>query len=156
MEDWKTMEEYLVGIGADIDQNSFRTANMALDQLKNKLAGLKQFTGLLALAGALAAVGKAAVDTIKSVAQADMEYQKLAASMWVTKETAKSLSVAMKMMGVTQEDIAWVPELREQFFRLRAEMQQFATPEDADEQLRYIREIGYDIQALHVRLKMLK
>ena len=42
--------------------------------------------------------------------------------MWVTKDTAKTLSVVLKTMGASQEDVAWVPELREQFFRLRQEM----------------------------------
>lgn len=154
--DWNVLDEYLVQIGADIDQNSFNSAKGALNELKRHLASLQKAAAPLALAAAIGAIGKAAYETIKSVAMADMEYKKLAASMWTTKETAKALSVAMKTMGVSQDDIAWVPELREQFFRLRAEMQKFATPADADAQLRYIREIGYDIQALFVRLKMLK
>ena len=153
---WNVLDEYLVQIGADIDQNSFNSAKSALGELKRHLASLQKAAAPLALAAAIGAIGKAAYDTIKSVAMADMEYKKLAASMWVTKETAKALSVAMKTMGVSQDDIAWVPELREQFFRLRAEMQKFATPADADAQLRYIREIGYDIQVLFARLKMLK
>lgn len=154
--DWNVLDEYLVQIGADIDQNSFNSAKGALNELKRHLASLQKAAAPLALAAAIGAIGKAAYETIKSVAMADMEYKKLAASMWTTKETAKALSVAMKTMGVSQDDIAWVPELREQFFRLRAEMQRFATPADADAQLRYIREIGYDVQALFVRLKMLK
>ena len=156
MDNWSTMESYLIQIGADIDQNSFNSAKSALSELKAHLMKLKGSAAPLALAAAIGAIGKAAYDTIKGVAQADMEYKKLAASMWTTKETAKALSVAMKTMGVSQDDIAWVPELRQQFFRLRAEMQRFATPADADAQLRYIREIGYDVQALFVRLKMLK
>lgn len=154
--DWNVLDEYLVRIGADIDRQSFDSAIGALGKLKGALSKLKYAAAPLALAGAIGAIGKAAYETVKGVAQADMEYQKLAASMWVTKETAKSLSVAMKTMGVSQEDLAWVPELREQFFRLREEINKFATPEDADAQLRYIREIGYDVQTLFVRLKMLK
>ena len=154
--DWHNRDEYLVTIGADIDQNSFNSAKAALTELKKHLMKLKEAAAPLALATAISAIGKAAYETIKSVAMADMEYKKLAASMWTTKETAKALSVAMKTRGVSQDEIAWVPELREQFFRLRAELQRFATPADADAQLRYIREIGYDVQALFVRLKMLK
>ena len=115
--DWNVLDEYLVRIGADIDRQSFDSAIGALGKLKGALSKLKYAAAPLALAGAIGAIGKAAYETVKGVAQADMEYQKLAASMWVTKETAKSLSVAMKTMGVTQEDLAWVPELREQFFR---------------------------------------
>ena len=154
--EWNTIDKYLVQIGADIDQNSFNSAKSALSELKAHLVKLKGAAAPLALAAAIGAIGKAAYDTITGVAKADMEYKKLAASMWTTKETAKALSVAMKTMGVSQDDIAWVPELRQQFFRLRAEIQKFATPADADAQLRYIREIGYDVQALFVRLKMLK
>lgn len=154
--DWNVLDEYLVRIGADIDRQSFDSALGVLNKLKQGLSKLKSAAAPLALAGAISAIGKAAYETVKGVAQADMEYQKLAASMWVTKETAKALSVAMKTMGVSQEDLAWVPELREQFFRLREEINKFATPQDADAQLRYIREIGYDVQTLFVRLKMLK
>lgn len=154
--DWNVLEEYLVQVGADIDRQSFDSALGALNKLKAAVSKLKYAAAPLALAGAIGTIGKAAYETIKGVAQADMEYKKLAASMWVTKETAKSLSIAMKTMGVSQEDLAWVPELREQFFRLREEINKFATPQDADDQLRYIREIGYDVQTLFVRLKMLK
>ena len=154
--DWNVLEEYLVQVGADIDRQSFDSALGVLNKLKAAVSRLKYAAAPLALAGAIGAIGKAAYETIKGVAQADMEYKKLAASMWVTKETAKALSVAMKTMGVSQEELAWVPELREQFFRLREEINKFATPQDADDQLRYIREIGYDVQTLFVRLKMLK
>ena len=150
------IEEYLVGIGADIDRQSFDTAMGALRQLEGGLRKLKYAAAPMAIAAFIAAVGKAAVNTIRDVAKTDMEYQKLAKDMWVTKESAKALKVAMDAMGVSQDDIAWIPELRQQFFRLREEINRFATPADADEQLRYIREIGYDVQALFVRLKMFK
>ena len=150
------IEEYLVGIGADIDKQSFNSAQNALRQLEGGLRKLKYAAAPAALIGFFTAVAKAAVDTIRSVAKADMEYQKLAKDMWVTKDSAKALKIAMDAMGASVDDIAWIPELREQFFRLRKEMQQFSTPVDADRQLRYIREIGYDIQALFVRLKMFK
>lgn len=155
--DWQTLEEYLVGVGAKVDQKSFNQAREAVQTLDLGLVNLaKKGAQLLGISLSIKSIGKALWDTTVGVAKADMEYQKLAASMWTTKETAKALSVAMKTMGVSQDDIAWVPELREQFFRLRGEMQKFATPADADAQLRYIRDIGYDVQVLFIRLKMLK
>lgn len=150
------LEEYLVKIGADIDKNAFSGASQAINQLAGmfgKLNALLKYGGLIA---AIAKVTAAIKDNIVAVAQADMEYQKLAKSMWVTKETAKSLDVITKTMGVSAEDIAWIPELREQFFRLREEMNALATPSDADGQLRWIREIGYDVQSLQLKLKMLR
>lgn len=150
------IEEYLVGIGADIDTGSFNSAMMAISQLGKAMNAIKGAAPIVAVAAAIIGAGKAAYSTIKDVAAADMEYKKLASQMWITKDSAKSLSTTMKVMGVSQEDIAWIPELREQFFRLRNEMNELATPVDADNQLQWIREIGYDVQSLQVKLKMLK
>lgn len=150
------LEEYLVRIGAEIDRDAFRGAASAINQLSGvlgKLSSVLKYGGIFV---ALAKVTESVVDNIRAVAKADMEYQKLAQSMWVTKDTAKSLSVILKTMGASQEDIAWVPELREQFFRLRQEMAALSTPSDADGQLRWIRDIGYDVQSLQLKLKMLK
>lgn len=152
----ETMGEYLVKLSADIDTNSFNAAMAALNQLMNALKNIKGLAAAAAAVTGFAAIGKAAIDTIKSVAAADMQFKRLANQMWITKDSAKALSTAMKVMGVSEEDLAWIPELREQFFRLRSEMNQLATPIDADRQLKWIREIGYDIQSLQVKLKMLK
>lgn len=118
-----------------------------------KLGSILKYGAIFA---GLAKVTEAVIDNIKAVASADLEYQKLAQSMWVTKDTAKTLSVVLKTMGASQEDVAWVPELREQFFRLRQEMAELSTPADADGQLAWIREIGYDVQSLQLKLKMFK
>lgn len=152
----ETMAEYLVKLSADVDTNSFNAALTALNGIIAKLKSIKGLAAAGALVAGFAAVGKAATDAIKGVASADMQFRRLANTMWITKDSAKALSVAMKVMGVSEEDIAWIPELREQFFRLRSEMNQLATPRDADQQLKWIREIGYDIQSLQVKLKMLK
>lgn len=152
----ETMAEYLVKLSADVDTNSFNSAATALEGIISKLKGIKELAAAGALVAGFAMVGKAATDAIRDVASADMEFRRLANSMWITKDSAKALSTAMKVMGVSEEDIAWIPELREQFFRLRSEMNQLATPRDADQQLKWIRSISYDIQSLQVRLKMLK
>ena len=152
----EVISEFLVKIGADIDSGSFNSCIAAIKQLEKMLRTIKGAAPFLAIGGAMVGIGKAAVDMIKDVAGADMEFKKLASQMWITENSAKTLSTAMKVMGVSQDDIAWIPELREQFFRLRNEMNELATPEDSGGQLKWIREIGYDIQSLQVKLKMLK
>lgn len=150
------LEEYLVRIGAEIDKDAFAGAAQAISRLSGilgKLGSILKYGGIFV---GLAKVTEAVIDNIKAVASADLEYQKLAQSMWVTKDTAKTLSVVLKTMGASQEDVAWVPELREQFFRLRQEMAELSTPADADGQLAWIREIGYDVQSLQLKLKMFK
>lgn len=164
------IEEYLIAIGAKTDSQSFNEAKRQTSDLEKHLKNIERntaFTALLKGVEAFITAGKFAVDVIKKigntlydnivgVAKADMEYTKLARSMWVTKETAKSLKMAMSEMGASMQDIAWIPELRDQFFRLREEINKFSTPADADNQLKYIRSIGYDIQVLMIRLKMLR
>ena len=150
------LEEYLVRIGAEVDKDAFAGAAKAINNLSGmlgKLGSILKYGGIFV---GLAKVTEAVIDNIKAVASADLEYQKLAQSMWVTKDTAKTLSVVLKTMGASQEDVAWVPELREQFFRLRQEMAELSTPADADNQLAWIREIGYDVQSMQLKLKMFK
>lgn len=150
------LEEYLVRIGAEVDKDAFAGAAKAINNLSGMLGKLGSILKYGAIFAGLAKVTEAVIDNIKAVASADLEYQKLAQSMWVTKDTAKTLSVVLKTMGASQEDVAWVPELREQFFRLRQEMAELSTPADADGQLSWIREIGYDVQSLQLKLKMFK
>jgi hypothetical protein len=150
------LEEYLVRIGAEVDKDAFAGAAQAINNLSGMLGKLGSILKYGAIFAGLAKVTEAVIDNIKAVASADLEYQKLAQSMWVTKDTAKTLSVVLKTMGASQEDVAWVPELREQFFRLRQEMAELSTPADADGQLAWIREIGYDVQSLQLKLKMFK
>lgn len=150
------LEEYLVRIGAEVDKDAFAGAAKAINNLSGMLGKLGSILKYGAIFAGLAKVTEAVIDNIKAVASADLEYQKLAQSMWVTKDTAKTLSVVLKTMGASQEDVAWVPELREQFFRLRQEMADLSTPADADGQLAWIREIGYDVQSLQLKLKMFK
>lgn len=150
------LEEYLVRIGAEVDKDAFAGAAKAINNLSGMLGKLGSILKYGAIFAGLAKVTEAVIDNIKAVASADLEYQKLAQSMWVTKDTAKTLSVVLKTMGASQEDVAWVPELREQFFRLRQEMAGLSTPADADGQLAWIREIGYDVQSLQLKLKMFK
>lgn len=150
------LEEYLVRIGAEVDKDAFAGAAKAINNLSGMLGKLGSILKYGAIFAGLAKVTEAVIDNIKAVTSADLEYQKLAQSMWVTKDTAKTLSVVLKTMGASQEDVAWVPELREQFFRLRQEMAELSTPADADGQLAWIREIGYDVQSLQLKLKMFK
>lgn len=150
------LEEYLVRIGAEVDKDAFAGAAQAINNLSGMLGKLGSILKYGAIFAGLVKVTEAVIDNIKAVASADLEYQKLAQSMWVTKDTAKTLSVVLKTIGASQEDVAWVPELREQFFRLRQEMAELSTPADADGQLAWIREIGYDVQSLQLKLKMFK
>ena len=150
------LEQYVIGLSADLDTGSFETAKTAINDLVGALKGMAQMAVPVGVGLSLSAVVKVTSDLVKSTADAEMQYKRLGAQMWITGDSAKALSVAMKTMGVSEQDIAWIPELREQFFRLRQEMDELATPGDAEQQFKWIREIGYDIQSLQVKMKALR
>ena len=150
------LEEYLVKIGATADIGSFNRAQNAVKGLTGSIEKLTFLLKAGGLAGLFAGITKAIKDQIVAVADLDMEYTKLASSMWVTKESGKALAELPKLMKAKPEDIAWIPELREQFFRLRKEMNEFATPNDAQEQLRWIRDIGYEVQSLQLKFMLFR
>lgn len=168
MANTNVIEEYLVSLGAIVNNAQFSEFNNTLNKAKSAVTKLsdsamdtttslgKMVTGLSAVASAITAVGFATAKTIKSVADADMKYQVLAKDIWTTKENAKSLQLALDTMEAKLEDVAWIPELREQFLRLRSEMQELQTPADANNQLKYIRSIGYEWQSFMLKIKMLK
>lgn len=150
------LEQYVIKLSADLDTGSFETAKTAINDLVHALKGMARMAIPVGVGISLAAVVKATTGLIKSTADAEMQYKRLGTQMWITGDSAKALSVAMKTMGVSEQDIAWVPELREQFFRLRQEMNELATPVDAEQQFKWIREIGYGIQSLQVKMKALR
>jgi hypothetical protein len=127
------IEEYLIAIGAKTDSQSFEDAKRKTSDLESHLKKIEKNTAFTALlqgveafikaanfaVGVIKKLGNTLYENVVGVARADMQYMKLARSMWVTKETAKSLQMAMDEMGASMEDIAWIPELRDQFFRLR-------------------------------------
>ncbi|MFR8056972.1 MAG: hypothetical protein ACLU45_01790 [Dialister invisus] len=54
------IEEYLVGIGADIDTGSFNSAMMAIGQLGKAMNAIKGAAPIVAVAAAIIGAGKAA------------------------------------------------------------------------------------------------
>ena len=101
--DPKVMDEYLVKISTDMDAVAMNSALSMLNKLEGALGKLG--TSGKAAAMALAFFGGVTAATIKliqNVANADMEFQRLAKSMWITKDSAKALSIAMKTMGVSE------------------------------------------------------
>ena len=121
------LEQYVIGLSADLDTGSFETAKTAINDLVGALKGMAQMAVPVGVGLSLSAVVKVTSDLVKSTADAEMQYKRLGTQMWITGDSAKALSVAMKTMGVSEQDIAWIPELREQFFRLRQEMDELAS-----------------------------
>lgn len=114
-----------------------------------KLSFLGATTGFVAgLAGVTIGIGK----IVKSTADASMKYQKFALDTWMDNKSAKTLQTTIKAMGESVEDIAWIPELRKQYFELVNLGNEMQTPADAEQQLRYIRSIIFEFKKLKLEI----
>ena len=144
--DSRVLEEYAVDLTPEIDLITISE----LTGLVEKVSGWVKNLGPAGSAAAsvilfFGGVSAVTVGIIRGVVDADMEFKKLAQSMWITKGSAKRLSIALKAMHASVDDVAWVPELRRQFFRLSREVSRYGTPEDADKQIRWIRSLEFDV-----------
>lgn len=148
------IKSYLVGLGFQVNQAEFAKAQGAVNELgrtvQTATSGMtKNFTVAAAgVTAALTAINVATAGLMAQVAGADMQYQKFALRLWTTKENAKELKTVLDAMGESMEDVAWIPELRQQYFQLVRQGRQMATPADAPEQLKYIRSILFEFRRM--------
>lgn len=148
------IKEYLVSLGFQVKSNEFNNASKAITDLgqtiKSQTAEMsKGFSSASTIiTTSLLTITSAAVGMITQVAKADMEYQKLALHMYTTKETAKELKTVLDTMGESMEDIAWIPELRQQYMALMGQAKQMNTPGDAEGQLKSVRNVIFEFRRM--------
>jgi len=165
----ETLQSYLVDLGFDVKSDEFNQMRGALTDMQKSVQGatagasksMKELDAVIkdaskamsvslvvaasSVIGALASINGAIGALIENTAKADMEYQKFALRLWTTKDTAKDLKTVMDAMGEkSMEDIAFIPELRNQFMQLSQMGNQMKTPGDASGQLKFIRSIGFE------------
>ncbi len=113
------IDEYLIKLGAVVDQsgmrrfeNALREASVMVDNQSTAMAGafFKAQTGIVA---GFAAIGGAALGLVDKVALADQNYRLFALHMYMSKDAARALKVAMDALGQPLENLAWDKELRE-------------------------------------------
>ena len=153
-----TIKSYLVSLGFAINDSEFNKATKALNDLDRSVTSVtsgmaKSFAVAgTEITGVITAVVGATGALIKETAELDMQYQKFALRMWMTKDSAKQLQVTLKAMGESVEDVAWIPELRQQYYQLLNQGNQMQTPGDAGEQLKYIRSILFEFTRLKLEV----
>ena len=99
------LKNYLVAVGFKTDYASFTGVKTALKDLEAKIT---EHTGAMTsnyvkagtiIASSLASIAAATVTMIDHVTKADLSYQKFALQMYMTKQEAKGLKIAMDAMG---------------------------------------------------------
>lgn len=154
MED--VLKSYLVALGFKVDNASYHKMQDTLRGLDNSVksitAGMARNFGYVgaAAASSFVTVAVATADMMDKVAQADLGYQKFAMRMYMAKDAAKQFKIVTDSMGESVNDIAWMPELNERYRQLMKEAKGMETPEDAERQLRYIRDIRFEFTRMKV------
>jgi len=153
------IKSYLVALGFQVNQPEFDKAQNAVTGLGRTIqtatAGMTRNFAAAAtgVTAALAAINAATAGLMTQVADADMQYQKFALRLWTTKENAKELKTVLDAMGESMEDVAWIPELRQQYFQLVSQGRQMQTPGDAGGQLRYVRSILFEFKRMKLEVQ---
>lgn len=148
------IDSYLVSLGFNIDQpelNKFDAtlkgvaANVHL-RAGNMLHDIVKWQG--AAMGAFAAVGTAVIGMLDHVADADQSYRLMAMHMFVSKDAARSLTMATDALGVSLADAIWDPELRARFDKLLDNQKRVAAAfgVDADDSMRRMRDYKFQYQ----------
>ncbi|MBZ9633076.1 hypothetical protein [Clostridium sp. FP1] len=106
---------------------------------------------LALIAAAIAAIAVAAVALTKflgDLARQDLGYQKLARQLWTTKQNAKEISMALKTMGVTMQDLWLSPQLLAQFNQLRKDSAELKLPDSFNKNIAVVQGLGFEFQRL--------
>ena len=151
------IKEYLVSLNLKVNNSQFNEFTGKLKQLDSmtenitfKTAkGVASATGIVV--GFLASVTGGVAAFLDGLAQSDIETEKFATRMWMTKEAARQLEIVLNAMGEdlgSLEDIAANDELRNYFFRLKKESNELLPPAELQNKLRGIREIRFEFMRL--------
>jgi hypothetical protein len=155
------LDEYLVKLGAVVDQSgmarfqqALREASSAVDLTMVGMAGaaVKATTEIVS---GFVAVGTAALGLVDKVAMADQDFRLFALHMYMSKDAARSLKVAMDALGQPLENLMWDQELRERTRQLIADQRAMAPGGDFEAEMRKIRDIRFEFTRLEVEAKYL-
>jgi len=150
------VKSYLVSLGFSVDQKSFEVADKAIDALET---GVKRFAGTAmrqfalagtSIVGALATANIGIATFLGSLAKADLEVEKFATRMWISKDAAAEINNTLKAMNATFEDLYLSPELLRNFQQLRATINEMKPPPEFQSQMKFIRSIQFEFQRMRL------
>jgi hypothetical protein len=161
--DTNVLKSYLVSLGFKVDTQQLAKFEGALKSVANNVDSweLKLAADTLKwqaiLTGAFVAVSTAVVGMADHVAMADQKYRLLGLSMFMTKESARKLSIGMDALGASMEEIAWDPEINRRFLQLSQDQDEMAKSlgTDFDANMRSIRDLRFEFTRLHVAIQYL-
>lgn len=155
------IDEYLVKLGAVVDSSGVGKFQAALHEMQTtaefSVEGIakKMLVVEAEMVAGFATIGLAAVGLVDKVAMADQEFRLFALHMYLGKEQARSLKIAMDALGQPLENLAWDPELRERARRLIEDQRAMAPEGDFNAQMEKIRDVRFEFTRMEVELEYL-
>ena len=155
------IDEYLIRLGTSVDsagiarfQTALREASSMVDASAFSMTK-SMFKAQTEIVGGFAAIGGAAIGLADKVAMADQEYRLFALHMYMSKDAARSLKVAMDALGQPLENLSWDTELRERTRQLIEDQRAMAPGGDFEDGMRKIRDIRFEFTRMEVELQYL-
>ena len=148
------IKSYLVRLGVDISPSDLSKWDNGLKKIdtgfrstvKNLVSSYSKVSGIFASTSI--AIGK----FVESVAQSDMEMQRFAQRMYMSRDSAKALQTTLDSMGLDGihdlQDVALNPELTRQYRELIDLSRSLTTPKAVKESLKDIRSISQEFNKL--------
>ncbi|MEK8128661.1 hypothetical protein WMW72_12160 [Paenibacillus filicis] len=146
----ETIKSYLVSLGFSVDKSSYKDATKAVDQVEksvSKFAGgavVGFAAATTAVVGFVAASSIAIAKFVGGIAKADLENEKLARQLWISKDAAMAYNSSLKAMGASLEDLYLSPELMRNFQQLNREAQNLKPPAEFAEQMKLVRSVQFE------------
>lgn len=156
------IKEYLVSLGFNVNKNSLSdaldTVNFGTDKMVSMVSKMtsslaKGTVGIITLvSSAVVAVGK----LIVSVADADMQMQNAANSMWMNVDAYRVTEDAVTSLGYSMNELSTIarnPELTARFKELVSLGQQTSAPKELDSMLKKVRDVTFEFDKMKVIAK---
>jgi hypothetical protein len=153
------IKSYLVKLGFEVEQGSLAKFESGLSTAEHfvtsRIGGMVgDFLKFqVAATGALAAVSFGVVGYIDKLAMGDQQMRLFAMRSFMTLNQARSVSMALKTLGVSIEDVSWDKELHRRFQTLIQDQRQLAAilGPDYELQLHQVRDIVFQLQRLELK-----
>ena len=148
------IKEYLVGMGVQIDKPGFAEMDSTIKTTTNVIetatgawaANFVKASGIIVTA--IASVSTAVAGLMKSTAQQDLEMEKFARRMMLTKDAAWEMKKATDALGESVSDIVITPELMERYKTLVQDGRQMRIGGDFRETMKSFRDLTFEFTRL--------
>lgn len=148
------IKEYLVGLGVQIDKPGFAEMDSTIKTTSNVIerATGSWATNFIKASGiivtAIASVSSAVVGLMKTTASQDLEMEKFARRMMVTKDTAWEMKKATDALGESVADIVITPELMDRYKALVNDGRQMKIGGDFEATMKGFRDLMFEFTRL--------